>query len=184
MKSDQKIYKDIQGIISSKKFDDSLKFIEVNKHKLSELDYWFLLSVNLRYLKKYKEAIKTLSKVNKINPLYGRAYQEFGHNYSKLNNKEMALKSYSRAVRYNPSLQASWLGILGLDNTNKDLMQLADRNIIYLKNLPPELKSVLSFIHEGKLKKADDLCRYFLWNSPHHIEAMKLLATICTKLHV
>jgi len=60
MKSDQKIYKDIQGIISSKKFDDSLKFIEVNKHKLSELDYWFLLSVNLRYLKKYKEAIKTL----------------------------------------------------------------------------------------------------------------------------
>ena len=184
MKSDQKIYKDIQGIISSKKFDDSLKFIEVNKHKLSELDYWFLLSVNLRYLKKYKEAIKTLSKVNKINPLYGRAYQEFGHNYSKLNNKEMALKSYSRAVRYNPSLQASWLGILGLDNTNKDLMQLADRNIIYLKNLPPELKSVLSFIHEGKLKKADDLCRYFLRNSPHHIEAMKLLATICTKLHV
>ena len=59
MKSDQKIYKDIQGIISSKKYDDSLKFIEVNKHKLSELDYWFLLSVNLRYLKKYKEAIKT-----------------------------------------------------------------------------------------------------------------------------
>ena len=38
--------------------------------------------------------------------------------------------------------------------------------------------------NEDKLKKADDLCRHFLKISPHHIEAMKMLATICTKLHV
>ena len=184
MISDTKTYKKIQDLISSKKFDDSIKFIEANKLKLNELDYWFLLSVNLRYLKKYDDSIKLLSEVIRINPQYGRAYQEFGHNYVKLNRKNMALKSYSRAVRYNPSLQASWLGILGLDNAEKELIKLADKNIIYLKNLPPELKSVLSFIHEGKLKKADDLCRYFLRNSPHHLDAMKLLATICTKLHV
>jgi tetratricopeptide (TPR) repeat protein len=184
MKSDIKVYKKIQILISSKKFDECLNFIDKNKAKLNELDYWFLLSVNLRYLEQYQKALKTLSKVNKINPLYGRAFQEFGHNYVKLNNKEMALKSYSRAVRYNPSLQASWLGILGLDNAGKELIKLAEQNIIYLKNLPPELKSVLSFIHEDKLKKADDLCRHFLKISPHHIEAMKMLATICTKLHV
>lgn len=184
MKSDIKVYKEIQNLISLKKFDESIKFIELNKKKLSELDYWFLISVNLRYLKKYSKAIITLSEVNKISPTYGRAYQEFGHNYIKLNNKEMALKSYSRAVRYNPTLQASWLGILGLDNTDKHLVEIADKNVIYLKNLPPELKSVLSFIHEGKLKKADHLCRYFLTNSPHHLEAMKMLAIICKKLHV
>ena len=94
------------------------------------------------------------------------------------------MKAYLRAVNYNPSLQASWLGILGLDNATEDIINLADKNIIYLKNLPPELKSVLSFIHEGKLKKADDLCRFYLQNSPHHIDGMKLLATICSELHV
>ena len=184
MKSDTKIYNQIRELISSKKFDRSLKFIEANKKKLNELDYWFYLSVNLRYLERYKEAILALSNLLKINSTYGRAYQEYGHNYVKLNNKDLALKAYTSAVKYNPSLQASWLGILSLDNASEDLIKVADKNIIYLKNLPPELKSVLSFIHEGKIKKADDLCRYFLQNVPHHIEGMKLLATICTELHV
>ena len=184
MKSDTNINNKIRELISSKKFDTSLKFIESNKKKLNELDYWFYLSVNLRYLEKYKEAILALSNLLKINSTYGRAYQEYGHNYVKLNNKDLALKAYTSAVNYNPSLQASWLGILSLDNASEDLIKVADKNIIYLKNLPPELKSVLSFIHEGKLKKADDLCRYFLQNVPHHIEGMKLLATICTELHV
>ena len=184
MKSDTEINNQIRELISSKKFDRSLKFIEANKKKLNELDYWFYLSVNLRYLERYKEAILSLSNLLKINSTYGRAYQEYGHNYVKLNNKDLALKAYTSAVKYNPSLQASWLGILSLDNASEDLIKVADKNIIYLKNLPPELKSVLSFIHEGKIKKADDLCRYFLQNVPHHIEGMKLLATICTELHV
>lgn len=170
--------------MSSKNFNKSLDFIEFNKEKLSELDYWFYLSVNHRYLEKYQEALSLLTNVIKINSAYGRAYQEYGHNYIKLDNADMALKSYVTAVKYNPSLQASWLGILTLDNADEDLKTLANTKIIYLKNLPPELKSVLSFIHEGKLKKADNLCRFYLQNSPHHIDGMKLLATICTKLHV
>ena len=88
------------------------------------------------------------------------------------------MKAYTTAVKYNPSLQASWLGILSLDNASEDLIKVADKNIIYLKNLPPELKSVLSFIHEGKTK-ADDFADIFYKNVPHHIEGMKLLATIC-----
>ena len=184
MKSNIKVNNKIRKLISSKDFKNSLDYIELNKDKLSELDYWFYLSVNLRYLERYQEALNSLSNILKINSTYGRAYQEFGHNYFKLNNKELALKAYLRAVKYNPSLQASWLGILGLENASEDIIKVADKNIIYLKNLPPELKSVLSFIHEGKLKKADDLCRYYLQNTPHHIEGMKLLATICSELHV
>ena len=184
MKSNSSKLKQIQQLITQKKFNESLICIEKNKKDLSKLDYFFLKSVAHRYLHKYSKALILLSEVNKISSTYGRSYQEFGHNYVKLNNKDMALKSYTRAVRYNPALQASWLGILGLGNADKSLIELADKNIIYLKNLPPELKSVLSFIHEGKLKKADDLCRFFLINSPHHIEAMKLLAIICKKLHV
>ena len=184
IKSDIKIDKKIRELMSSKNFNKSFDYIEANKDKLSEIDYWFYLSVNHRYLEKYQEALSLLPNVIKIDSAYGRAYQEYGHNYIKLDNADMALKSYVTAVKYNPSLQASWLGILTLDNADEDLKTLANTKIIYLKNLPPELKSVLSFIHEGKLKKADNLCRFYLQNSPHHVDGMKLLATICTKLHV
>jgi tetratricopeptide (TPR) repeat protein len=96
----------------------------------------------------------------------------------------MSLKSYLRAVRYNPTLHASWLGILGIKNVEQNIIDLATQNVLYLKNLPPELKSVSSFIYEGKYKKADHLCRDFLKNHPHHIEAMRLLAKIGKELHV
>ena len=71
----------------------------------------------------------------------------------------MALKSYLRAIKYNPTLHASWLGILGIENIDQNTIDLATKNVLYLKNLPPELKSVSSFIYEGKYKKADHLCR-------------------------
>ena len=47
MKSDIKVYKEIQNLISLKKFDESIKFIELNKKKLSELDYWLTAMGNI-----------------------------------------------------------------------------------------------------------------------------------------
>ena len=184
MISKESTVKKIQKEISSQKYDEAIKFIEHNKRDLVEIDYWYYLSLCSRYSKKYNEALVILNNVIKIDPSYARAYQEFGHNYFKLNNHKMSLKSYLRAVRYNPTLHASWLGILGIKNVEQNIIDLATQNVLYLKNLPPELKSVSSFIYEGKYKKADHLCRDFLKNHPHHIEAMRLLAKIGKELHV
>ena len=84
MKSNSNKYKQIQQLISQKKFNESLTCIEKNKKDLSKLDYFFLKSVAHRYLHKYSKALILLSEVNKISPTYGRSYQEFGHNYVKL----------------------------------------------------------------------------------------------------
>ena len=184
MISKESTVKKIQKEISSQKYDEAIKFIEHNKRDLVEIDYWYYLSLCARYSKKHNEALVILNNVIKIDPSYARAYQEFGHNYFKLNNYKMSLKSYLRAVRYNPTLHASWLGILGIKNVEQNIIDLATQNVLYLKNLPPELKSVSSFIYEGKYKKADHLCRDFLKNHPHHIEAMRLLAKIGKELHV
>ena len=184
MISKESTVKKIQKEISSQKYDEAIKLIEHNKRDLVEIDYWYYLSLCSRYSKKYNEALVILNNVIKIDPSYARAYQEFGHNYFKLNNYKMSLKSYLRAVRYNPTLHASWLGILGIKNVEQSIIDLATQNVLYLKNLPPELKSVSSFIYEGKYKKADHLCRDFLKNHPHHIEAMRLLAKIGKELHV
>jgi tetratricopeptide (TPR) repeat protein len=53
-----------------------------------------------------------------------------------------------------------------------------------LSDLPSELVSVTSLIHEGKLFRAEKLCRDFLQKNPHHIEAMRLLAMLGMKLFV
>ena len=184
MISKESTIKKIQKEISSQNYSEAIKLIEKNKRDLIEIDYWYYLSLCSRYSKKYNEALVILNNVIKIDPSYARAYQEFGHNYFKLNNYKMSLKSYLRAVRYNPTLHASWLGILGIKNVEQNIIDLATQNVLYLKNLPPELKSVSSFIYEGKYKKADHLCRDFLKNHPHHIEAMRLLAKIGKELHV
>ena len=130
--------------MSSKNFNKSFDYIEANKDKLSEIDYWFYLSVNHRYLEKYQEALSLLTNVIKIDSAYGRAYQEYGHNYIKLDNADMALKSYVTAVKYNPSLQASWLGILTLDNADEDLKALGFANAAELGAALADGKTSLS----------------------------------------
>ena len=176
--------KSIQQKISKAEYKEAIGLIEKNKKDLIELDYWYYLALCLRYQEKYKDAILVLGNCLRVDSNFARAYQEFGHNYAKINDHKMSLKSYLRAVKFNPTLHASWLGILTIENLQKDIEELATQNVIYLKNLPPELKSVSSFIYEGKLNKADLLCRDFLKNNPHDIEAMRLLARIGKELHV
>ncbi len=184
MISDNKKIKEIQNFISKQNLDEAIQFIEKNKTSLSEIDYWYYLALCFRYQKQYKKALVSLNNIIKVDSTYGRAYQEFGHNYVNLKDKPMALKSYLRAVKFNPTLHASWLGMLTIEEVDSKIFELANSNIMYLKNLPPELKSVSSFIHEGKLKKADHLCRDYLKNKPHDIEAMRLLAKIGKELHI
>tara|TARA_A100000164_G_scaffold375830_1_gene411638 strand:+ start:22 stop:1977 length:1956 start_codon:yes stop_codon:yes gene_type:complete len=184
MISDNNKIKHIQSLISKENLSEATKYIEAEKSSLSEIDYWYYLSLCFRYQKQYKKALVALNNIIKVDSTFGRAYQEFGHNYINLKDKPMALKSYLRAVKFNPTLHASWLGILTIDEVDSKISDLANSNIMYLKNLPPELKSVSSFIHEGKLKKAEHLCRDYLKNKPHNIEAMRLLAKIGKELHV
>ncbi|MDT8320589.1 MAG: sulfotransferase [Xanthomonadales bacterium] len=61
---------------------------------------------------------------------------------------------------------------------------LAQAEYARLSRLPAELVSVTSLIHEGKLFRAEKLCRGFLQKNPHHIEAMRLLALLGMKLFV
>ena len=95
--------------------------------------------------------IVNLDKLIQINPTYGRAYQEIGHTNILLKEKNKALKAYLRAVRHNPSLQSSWLGILALENKNEELIKFdalypnffaasRTRNLVLLEILAPFVK--------------------------------------------
>jgi len=62
--------------------------------------------------------------------------------------------------------------------------QVVLKELERLNSLPPEIRSVASFLYEGKLFKAERLCREYLKRHPKHVEAMRLLALIGAKLHV
>ena len=93
MISKESTVKKIQKEISSQKYDEAIRLIERNKRDLVEIDYWYYLSLCSRYSKKYNEALVILNNVIKIDPSYARAYQEFGHNYFKLNICSIKYKS-------------------------------------------------------------------------------------------
>ena len=176
--------KNIEASIKNKEFNEALNLCNKYNKSISKRDYFYLTSVCYRYLNELDKALKGLDNLIQIDPKYGRAFQEFGHVHVLLKDTDKALKAYLRAVRHNPSLQASWLGILSIEESNQDLIKFVEQNVFYLKNLPPELKTVISFTHEGKLARADHICRQYLQDHPHDIEAMRLLANIGRDLNI
>jgi tetratricopeptide (TPR) repeat protein len=146
----------------------------------------YIRAVTLRYLDQPKQALKTLEELKAQQPAYSRAYQEEGHNFKLLGDFKRATAAYQRAVDLNHALLASWRELADLQKRQHNLpaSELAQAEYNRLSKLPAELVSVTSLIHDGKLYRAEKLCRDFLRKHPHHIEAMRLLAMLGVKLFV
>jgi len=151
-----------------------------------DVESLYILAVCQRYLKQNAEALETLSQLKIVKPDYGRTFQEEGHVRRQLSDMNAARMAYEQAVSLNPGLVASWKALGDVQSAlgNEDAAGAAYDESQRLGALPPELLSVLSFIHEDKLLKAEQLCRAFLQKNKHHVEAMRLLADIGTRLHV
>lgn len=145
-------------------------------------DGLYLLAVTQRYLN-FPSAEATANQLVGIYPDYGRGYQELGH-LTKQRDPTTALSYFSTATYYNPALLASWEAVDELSAGNIELQNKAKYWQGYLQQLPVELRSVLSMMHEGRLYKAENLCRLFLQRNAHHPEGMRLLAMLGVKHHV
>jgi len=153
---------------------------------LADNELLYMMAVAQRYLGKSQDALDTLATLKQHHPNYARAYQEEGHNLRQLGNHEAATNAYQRAVDLNHALIASWRELVALYKREKNHRALAMAEAEYkrLSQLPGELVSVTSLIQEGKLYQAETLCRAFLKENPHHIEAMRLLAMLGMKLFI
>jgi len=119
-------------------------------------------------------------------PGYGRAYQDYGHNYSALEKSEKAAQHFVTAVSLNPSLIASWKALAAYNKEKGNVAEAEEalRHVKYLSKLPPELITVSSLLYEDKINMAEQLCRQFLQKHAHHPEAMRLLADIGSRLQI
>ena len=146
----------------------------------------YLLAVAQRFGNNPRQALATLQRLHDENHGHARAWQERGHICVAQGWLEEAIAAYNRAVERNPALSASWraLAELHAQKGDREAAGRARGRLESLQRLPPELVHVIDLSHEGKLYKAEQLCRQFLQTHRHHVEAMRLLAEIGTKLKI
>lgn len=145
----------------------------------------YVLAVAQRMGKNPLVALTTIARLIALSPSYGRAWQERGHCLRDLARPEEAFAAYQSAVTHNGALAASWRQLAQLHRAaGRDAQAaFAASQFDHLTALPPELLSVASFIQEGRISKAETLCRAFLQRHGHHVEAMRLLAEIGTRFN-
>jgi len=151
-----------------------------------DVDTLYCKAVAQRYLDRAGDALQTLEELKAINPHYARAFQEAGHNHKHLGDLGRAREAYQQAVDLNRALIASWRELVAIYKQQEARQAYAAAKAEYdrLSILPPELVTVTSLIQENKLYRAEKLCRDFLQKTPHHIEAMRLLAILGMRLFV
>ncbi len=149
-------------------------------------DTLYVLAVARRYVGDGSGAAAALGDLKRAHPGFGRADQEEGHLLRGQGRSVEAAAAFRRAVSANPALLASWqsLADLARDASDGPAAQRYEAEVARLKALPPELLSVMSFLHEGRLQKAEALARSFLQKHKTHIEGMRLLAEIGMRLHI
>ena len=149
-------------------------------------DALYMAAVCARYENRHEDALAQLTKLKAAAPDYGRAWQEEGHLRRKLGDIPGALAAFERATRYNPSLIASWTAQAELHTASGNPAAAANARAQAqrLQSLPRELLAVTNHIHEGRIFRAEEIARAFLKRNPTHVEGMRLLADIGSRLGV
>lgn len=147
------------------------------------LEAHYTLAVTQRIRHDWTTALAAIDKILERNPEFGRAYQEAGYNHIALKNFQQAGAAFETAVATDSSLINSWkcLAKLYEQSGNTAELQRAQDQIAFLKTLPAELLTVISYMSEDRLLDAERLCRYFLQSNKTHVEGMRLLAEIATR---
>ncbi|MFL0355968.1 sulfotransferase [Erythrobacter sp. GH1-10] len=146
----------------------------------------YLAAVACRYLKDFDAAKAFLSRLHAAMPEYGRAWQEEGHLALAQGNSVAALGAFARATRFNPALEASWreqARLYGKAGQAAEA-QVAAAQHQRLARLPRELLAVTNHLAEGRLLRAEEICRHYLRQNPRDVEGMRLLARIGIELGV
>lgn len=146
----------------------------------------YMAAVAARYLKRFDEAARHLAALHHAMPEYGRAWQEEGHLALARGNATAALAAFVRATRFNPALEASWREQARLQAATGRPAEAkaANAQLDRLAKLPRELVAVTNHLAEGRLVRAEEICRHYLRQNPRHIEGMRLLARIGIELGV
>lgn len=180
-----------QNAIMAGQFEDALvpltaMLSDPDQPRDAQVEAHYMTAVCHRYLKNYAKAHEVLENLKAISPELGRAWQEEGHLLRDQRKMSQAASAYEAAVRFNPALDASWSALARVHANlgNRAAGEQAGAQAARLKTLPRPLLAVMHHLYEGRMLKAEDLCRAFLQKRPRDVEAMRLLAEIGVRMSV
>jgi tetratricopeptide (TPR) repeat protein len=182
--------KSLQQLIQTAKFDQATiqgkQLLLKTTDTAQKVELWYLIAVAQRYEKSFPQAFISIKELLALDNSHSRAYQEQGYINLALKKSALAKTSFEHAIQLNPSLVASWQELIQLyrQDQQMDEVQKAANHLAKLKQLPPALLAVTESMHDGKLLKAEQICRQFLQNNKRHIEGMCLLAEIGIELKI
>jgi len=182
--------KSLQQLIQTAKFNEAIKQGKLLQHEVKDqqhqIELWYLIAIAQRYAKDLSSALTSIEQLLKIDESHSRAHQEHGYISLALQQPLQAKTSFEKAVQLNPSLVASWQELIHLyrEAQQMDDVQTSANQLAKLKKLPPALLAVTELMHDGKLLRAEKICRHFLQNNKRHVEGMCLLAEIGIELKI
>lgn len=149
-----------------------------------DTDAHYLSAVCARYLRRYEQAERHLDALLTQRPEDGRGLQELAHLHRDREQKEQAIAAYAQALRANPALLASYenqITLLRLVGRSNEASAVEAQFKVTAK-LPPPVLAASDLLAQGRLVKAEQLCRQYLQTQPHQTDAMRLLAEIGIRL--
>ena len=176
--------KALEGQLRSGDAAGALAAAEAALAQQPEGELHYFAAVAARYAGDFNRAQGHLDALKRLQPDFGRAYQEQGHLLRLKGDGPGALAAYERACALNPALRASFTQRIALAKAQGDSAHgaLAEAQLAALDALPQPLQIVISLLSEGKLRAAEQHCRGFLKGAPKHAEGMRLLADIAQRL--
>ncbi|MEM9085944.1 MAG: sulfotransferase [Pseudomonadota bacterium] len=181
MSTRDNILKRAQGELQASRFDAGLALAnEALRDDPKDGEAHYIAAIACRYLKRFDKAAEHLAALHAAMPEYGRAWQEQGHLAAAQGDSAGALAAYARATRFNPALEASWREQARLHGEagRAGEAQAAEAQRRRLAGLPLELVAVQNHLAEGRLLRAEEICRHLLRQDPRNVEGMRLLAKI------
>lgn len=183
----------IQKLMASQQFDQALDQLLpfVGDHTDTSAndspvntEALYMAAVCHRYKKDYPQAQLLITRLITADPNNGRAHQEQGHLSLACNQPEQAVSAFVRASKINPALTASWQAQVNIFSSqgNQQAAEQAKAQLARLQAMPKYLIAVTDLIAQGKLIRAEELCRQFLKKNPRQCEGMRLLAEIGQQL--
>ncbi len=177
----------VESLMRSSRFDHAMEVChKILRAQPKNVDANYYLAVCLRYSRKLAEANDVLMSLRKLAPEHGRVHQEIGHTNLAMGKLLDAFNAFRVAIQFNPSLKAALaaqIEILTKWNQKKEAQKLMPK-LDRLLQMPPTLVAAMDLMSQGKLAKAEKLCRDFLSVTPHDVNAMRILAQIGIKLNI
>jgi tetratricopeptide (TPR) repeat protein len=177
----------IQQKISGGQYNEALADIQrVLSADPDNTDARYMAAVCCRYLSRFTQAESYLEPLKSVSNDRGRVFQEQGHLDLARGRPRQALAAFANACQLNPALVASWRAqaqiLASLEQPEE--AQQASAQVKRLETMPRALVAVSDLLAQGKLAKAEAICRKFLRANPAHVEGMRLLAQIAVEFGV